>query len=411
MFDTKIKNTAVNNVKLTAKTGEAFSLPDSVIAEYSDGISRSLPVRWNCPNFLTYDEKGRYEVCGTVLANDYPDPFIPERADPYILKGPDGRYYFTASYPAYLSVDKGYDRIILRVSDTVTGLKDAREHTIWQAHKKGVMARHIWAPEIHFICDKWYIFFAAGDSDNVWKIRPYVLMCADSDPITGTWTECGILQATADDALSFTDFSLDMTHFEHKGTHYLIWAQYVGDSSLLMATVDKKKPWVLTSKPIIITKPDYPWEKVRFKVNEGASVLKIKDRIYVFFSASGTGSEYCMGVIYADGDSDLMDVGSWTKAPYPVLQTDDLTDANGPGHNSFVTDEKGNLLLVYHARPNSHFTKECGCYCDESLYDPCRHARIKRAFLKDGYIPIINLSEDEIISPDNRIVTAEIAII
>ena len=29
----------------------------------------------------------------------YPNPFILERADPYIVKGSDNYYYFTASYP------------------------------------------------------------------------------------------------------------------------------------------------------------------------------------------------------------------------------------------------------------------------------------------------------------------------
>ena len=50
---------------------------------------------------------------------DYPNPFIIERADPYVTKGPDGFYYFTASYPAFMNVDAGYDRIILRKSDYV----------------------------------------------------------------------------------------------------------------------------------------------------------------------------------------------------------------------------------------------------------------------------------------------------
>ena len=87
----------------------------------------------------------------------YPNPFIPERADPYIVKGSDNFYYFTASYPAYLNVDSGYDRIILRRSETVMGLRDAEEKAIWLAHKNGNMAKHIWAPEIHFIDGKWYI--------------------------------------------------------------------------------------------------------------------------------------------------------------------------------------------------------------------------------------------------------------
>ena len=45
----------------------------------------------------------------------YQNPFIEERADPYITLGPDGFYYFTASYPMKSADDKdGYDRVILR---------------------------------------------------------------------------------------------------------------------------------------------------------------------------------------------------------------------------------------------------------------------------------------------------------
>ena len=135
--------------------------------------------------------------------------------------------------------------------------------------------------------------------------------------------------------------------------------------------------------------PEYDWEKVRFHVNEGARVLKGEDKIFIFFSASGTGAEYCMGYLWADNDADLMDKASWNKTAEPVLSTEDLTGEVGPGHNSFVYDEEGSLLLIYHARPESHLAKECGTYDDESLYDPCRHARIKRIdFDSKGY-PVI----------------------
>lgn len=307
----------------------------------------------------------------------YPNPFIPERADPYVVKGPDGLYYFTASYPAYMNVDSGYDRIILRKSDTVSGLATAKEYTIWTAHTEGVMSKHIWAPEIHYIDGKWYIFFAAGEKEAIWNIRPFVLMCQGQNPVADKWVEMGKMQATEGDTRSFSSFSLDMTYFEHNDKHYVIWAESIGNSSLFMAEINPREPWKLISRSILLTKPEYDWECVRFKVNEGASVLKTKDKIYVFYSASGTGAEYCMGMLYADKNSDLMSEDSWTKSPVPVLQTEDLTDEAGPGHNSFVVDEEGNLLCVYHARPHSHFKKKCGTYCDEPLYDPCRHARVK----------------------------------
>ena len=65
-------------------------------------------------------------------------PFIEQRADPYVYRHTDGTYYFTASVPAY-------DRIIQGRSNTLMGLKDASEVTVWKRHKSGKMSEHIWA--------------------------------------------------------------------------------------------------------------------------------------------------------------------------------------------------------------------------------------------------------------------------
>ena len=69
--------------------------------------------------------------------NTYANPFILERADPFMIKADDGWYYFTASYPMKRGDDpEGYDRVILRRSKTVDGLREAEEITIWQADEK-----------------------------------------------------------------------------------------------------------------------------------------------------------------------------------------------------------------------------------------------------------------------------------
>ncbi|MBO5001435.1 MAG: family 43 glycosylhydrolase, partial [Prevotella sp.] len=104
-------------------------------------------------------------------------PWITQRADPYVYLHTDGSYYFTASVPEY-------DRIVLRKSDTLGGLADAEEKTIWLCHESGPMSKHIWAPELHFIFGKWYVYYAGGEKDDPWKIRPYVLECSDNDPMT-----------------------------------------------------------------------------------------------------------------------------------------------------------------------------------------------------------------------------------
>lgn len=319
--------------------------------------------------------------------NSYNNPFIEQRADPFITRGPDGIFYFTASYPAKDDELHGYDRIILRKSPTVKGLSEADELTVWLAHESGIMSRHIWAPELHYIGGCWYIFFAAARSENKWDIKPYVLRCKENDPYTDKWEEMGVVERTKEDELSFRCFSLDMTYFSHNGKHYLIWAQIEGYSSLFMAETYKEAPWRLKTKPILLSSPEYDWEKVVHKVNEGAAVLKTPEKVYIFFSASGTGAEYCIGRLEADTDADLMNPDSWKKLPCPVLSTEDLTGEAGPGHNSFVTDENGELLLVYHARPTSHLTESCGTFCSESLYDPCRHTRIRKVKFSEDMTP------------------------
>ena len=89
----------------------------------------------------------------------YKNPFIPERADPYITKGSDGYYYFTASYPMKSDNDpEGYDRVILRRAKKLEELADAKEITIWKADDTTMSHRFIWAPELHEIGGKWYVF-------------------------------------------------------------------------------------------------------------------------------------------------------------------------------------------------------------------------------------------------------------
>jgi GH43 family beta-xylosidase len=110
--------------------------------------------------------------------------FIQDRADPFVTKGSDGWYYFTASYPMYGKDDKeGYDRIVLRRSKTIDGLKNAEEKVIWDEKNSDTSFRFIWAPEIHEINGKWYVLFAAsGSENNVWDINCHAIMCEGKDP-------------------------------------------------------------------------------------------------------------------------------------------------------------------------------------------------------------------------------------
>ncbi len=105
-----------------------------------------------------------------------------------------------------------------------------------------------------------------------------------------------------------------------------------------------------------------------------------------------------------------MDIKSWTKHKSPVLSSADVPGESGPGHNSFVTDEQGRLLIVYHARPSAHDSKACGTYASDPLYDPCRHTRIRQVYIGADGVPDIAMRPDDLLDPQYRTVTATIYI-
>jgi GH43 family beta-xylosidase len=298
-------------------------------------------------------------------------PLIPNRADPHISLH-DGWYYFTASVPEY-------DRLELRRSKTIAGLATAQPVDVWHKHDTGPQSFHVWAPELHRIDGAWYLYYAAGEVDDVWAIRPYVVECRDADPLTGTWVEKGKLQAASGDPYSFTDFSLDVTTFEHHGQRYIVWAQKVGMvqgvSNLYIAKLET--PWKLATVQVLLTTPDYDWERIGFWVNEGPSVIVSRGRVWLTFSASATGACYCMGLLSAPVDADLLDPAVWTKERHPVFATDEPSKRFGPGHNSFVVAEDGTDLLVYHARTYAEIV-------GDPLYNPDRHTFVRPLSWKAG---------------------------
>ena len=312
------------------------------------------------------------------IITEYNRPFIEQRADPYIYRHTDGKYYFTASVPAY-------DRIVLRQSDTLLGLQTAEEKTVWMKHESGVMSRHVWAPELHYIKGKWYIYFAAGERDNMWKIRPFVLECTGQDPMNDEWTECGKIQRSKDDIYSFDAFSLDATILENKGELYYIWAEKVSVgiqiSNIYIARMET--PTKLATAQVLLTTPDYDWERVDIWVNEGPAILKHNGRIFLTYSASATGECYCMGMLSIDENEDLLDPRAWKKERYPVLRSDREKGFYGPGHNSFTCLPDGTPVCVFHARTYKDIT-------GDPLYDPNRHTMLMKVVFDDKGYPVFD---------------------
>lgn len=306
---------------------------------------------------------------------EYNNPLVYQRADPFCYKHTDGYYYFTGTLPHY-------DGIEIRKAKTLNGLTMANSRVVWKKHTTGIMGSHIWAPELHYIDNVWYIYFAAGEAEHIWNIRPYALKCEDIDPVNGKWVEAGQID------VGFESFSLDMTVFFHEGKQYAIWAQAGREreeSSLYIASM--KNPLELDSGAMLLTAPDYEWERRGIPVNEGAAVLKRNGKIFVAYSAANTGANYCMGLMWCDENDDLLDINSWHKSSEPVFKSSRENSQFGPGHNSFTTDGDKDIL-IYHSRNYEEIE-------GDPLDDINRHARAKVIEYDENGFPVFGVPEKD----------------
>lgn len=321
------------------------------------------------------------------VSRRYPNPLIEQRADPFIYKHDDGYYYFTASVPEY-------DRIELRRATTIEGLREAEAAVIWRKREKGLLSANIWAPELHRMDGKWYVYFAAAHTtetnEGLFDHRMYALENQSENPLEGRWAEKGQVKT------EWESFALDATSFEHQGKHYYVWAQkdpkIPGNSNLYISELENG--WTLKGPQTMISKPEYDWEKIGFSVNEGAAVVKHGGKVWMSFSGSATDHHYCMGLLFADEDADLLDAASWTKLPEPVFRTNEENGQYGPGHNCFTVGENGEDLLVYHARSYKEIQ-------GDPLYDPNRHARVKAFTWREDGVPDFGVPERDTAVKEN----------
>lgn len=301
-------------------------------------------------------------------------PLIEQRADPFVYRHTDGYYYFTASVPAY-------DRIEVRRARTLSGLADAEPVSVWRKPDAGPFSELIWAPELHHIDGSWYVFFAAAPTretrEGLFQHRMYAISTATADPLHGEWSGPVRIDTGMD------TFCLDATTFSHAGSRYYVWAQkepgIPGNSNLYIARMET--PTSLATAPVRLSVPELDWETRGFSVNEGPAVLRRHGRVFLTFSASATDQNYCIGLLHAPEDADLLDPASWSKVSRPVFQTCLEHRLFGPGHNSFTVSEDGSTdVLVYHART---YTDIVG----DPLWDPNRHTFVKAVDWDDEGMP------------------------
>ena len=276
----------------------------------------------------------------SIGADQFQNPVIDRNyADPFVLSV-DGTYY------AYATGDLTYN-IQVSMSDDLVAWTPRREALpklpFWQPSAKGLT----WAPEV--------VRTSAG----------YVMHYTARDVQAGR--QCLAVAVAADPAGPFVDTSeapllcqydlggsIDSSPFEDAdGERYLLWKSDgnccgipvrffiapLSDDGLALEGEALELEGMLV---------DQGWERTLI---EAPTLWLHEGTYYLFFSANDYNSrDYAVG--YATADDVL---GPYTDAPEnPILATEvpfgsPPGDPAGPGHQSIVADDDGDLWMAYHA--------------------------------------------------------------
>jgi GH43 family beta-xylosidase len=282
----------------------------------------------------------------------YQNPLLERGPDPWAIYH-DGSYYYMNTMS---------DRLTIWKTKDITDLKTAEKKTVWLPTEPS-NSHDIWAPELHFINNKWYIYYAADDG-NTDNHQLYVLENESSDPLNGKFVMKGRISTDKDN-----NWAIDGSVFENNGKWYLVWSGWktrrVDTETQCIYIAQLKNPWTLSSERVMLSMPEYNWEKRYVNVdgstighviyvNEGPQPLESPDGrlIHIIYSASGCWTPYyCLGMLTASTDSDLLNPKSWKKANKPVFQQNPREGVYGTGHNCFFKSPDGTEdYILYHAR-------------------------------------------------------------
>lgn len=283
----------------------------------------------------------------SVDATTFQNPVLTSGPDPWVTEK-DGFYYYMHTTGNNLRLWK---------TAKMSELGSATSKVIWTPSATGAASRDIWAPEIHFLDGKWYVYFTAGPGNCCGGQRMWVLENAAADPTTGTWVEKGQIAVPNQDL-----WAIDATILEQNNKRYLLWSgQEAGSDEQRIYIAPMSNPWTISGPRAQLSRPEYPWERNgEPKVNEGPQVLRRNNKTFIVYSASHCNTDdYALGLLSTTSTADPMLPTSWTKSATPVFTKDPADRAFGPGHNSFFKSKNGQEdWILYHA--NAGPNQGCG---------------------------------------------------
>lgn len=283
----------------------------------------------------------------TVAAPDtIRNPARESAADPFL-------FFHAGSY--YLTYTAG-NRLEVVKAPSVTALASTPATRVWTP-PAGEACCHLWAPEIHQINGKWYLYYTADNGTDS-NHRMFVL---EADDPMGPYTSKGRI-----DTGNFHSIDGSVLRLPD-GRMYFTWASGRSDGQHTFIA-PMSSPWTTSGPPVLIIRADQPWEQFNGRIAEAAVALIRGGRVFLAYSGSHCNSpNYAVGLVELTGSNPLS-AASWTKLPGPAFKRDDAAWVWGTGHNSFFTSPDGSeTWIAYHGVTSSNGAVRGSCGGDRAL--------------------------------------------
>lgn len=269
-------------------------------------------------------------------------------ADPWMVKqGDDYIYCYSAN-----------NSIVLSKSRKMTQKGELKN--IWTAPSTGWNRSCIWAPEIHFISNRWYVYYAAGESGPPFIHQRTGVLRSKTEDVFSDYEDMGVLYTGDNSADPSTNvWAIDMTILEHKDKLYAIWSgwikQEITDATQQHLYISEmENPYTMKGKRVKLSSPVESWETGGpLNLNEGPEILKNGDKVFVIYSCRESWLvDYRLGMLQLiNPDGNLLDPANWKKSG-PVFQGN--SQVYGVGHCSFVqSSDNTEDWIIYHSKKNT----------------------------------------------------------
>lgn len=257
----------------------------------------------------------------------------------------------------YLTFTLG-NRVEVWMSHSMEDFHNCRKTVVWQPPAGAPWSADIWAPELHYLNDAWYIYTCAAPPGvgNVGH-RTVLLRTRLPDPMDAAgWQFLGPIPGMPDQwAIDATVFSPDTREL------YCCWSGWPpGDHSDTQQDLFLIKMWgperAVEGSAVCISRAQLPWERPdggRRGVNEGPTWVDSPAFRGIVYSAHGSWtSEYKLAVLAFVGGDPLLP-NNWVKRSTPLLVSGPVGQGPfGPGHASFIRSPNPGdprLFCIYHA--------------------------------------------------------------